>query len=551
MSSTRRRTFLKSATAGVAGAAAAVAVGGKPAAALDDALPSSQKGAANGVAPLDANKKIPLSNIPTLDGKQPASVESLAIRARDRSISSSDVLDQSEAVQAAINEAARAGARLVFQAGRYMVQNVRLPSHSWIAGISTSSAYDPKTSDVQFVPVRESKEAVFWWGGSDPRRDEDQAVRLENFAMIGRSNSYGPLLHQRSGFEIQIENVFLRNCINAPGMIIDAASNCRYVDLQLQNCGTADFPALLMNEAEHPWRSSDALISNTNDFERLRIERCPNMAMSIGHGDDWNRAFAEFTRLHAPHFETNAPATATGPLLRVGNIRSLDIVAPMMFAGPGGAISHEQSDNGTNIHAGRGDGDYGGITLVAGTVIGRAKNPYGVRLSRGNGFYAVGTRFIRYAVDGAAVKIESTYGPDVVVGTNLHQYGMLAGKGPDGQTRPGMLRDVLDERGDAWAPTGKVDPPSGTGATLTATGTDRRGSFEVKTGTGVAAGPQGSVLFRRVMGRPPRSVVLMPRNDAAAKVGAWVVKTWPTSFQLSFANAPKESTSYLFDYMVD
>jgi hypothetical protein len=544
----RRRAFLVGAPAvGISAVASSLAVTEPAAAAGETPLTTAQLGAANGVAPLDEAKKLPVANVPTDDGHAPASVRSLYIRARDRAITSSVSSDQSTAVQTAVNEAATAGARLVFQPGVYRVADIRLPPYAWVAGLGSAHSLAQASANqqtVKFQPADKSK-SVFRIGGEGSKGDH--AIRLEDFTIEAKSEA--PFIHQHSGFEVTMSNLFLYASDPAPALVIDAASNCRYIDIQIQGCGSQDWPALMFSSGGHPWGPADGQMSNTNDFERLRVERCVGSAMSIGLGDNWNDSFAEFTRLITPHFERKASDTST-PLLRIGNIRSLDILAPMFYGGKGGAVSHEQSTDTSTLHRGRGDGDWGGISLLGGTVIGNAAgsgtgSTQGVRLVNGNGFYSAGTKFIRCDT---AVRIEKEYGPDVSVDPALAQFGLLSGVGADGNSRPGRIPVLNDLRGDAWAPTIKHDSPSGAGASGTATGDERSGTITLVPGTSPKAGPHCVLNFKRNRRSSHRTVTLEPLNGAAVDAGAYVNAIWDGAFQISFRSAPSAGTEYKFSY---
>ncbi|MEY9951684.1 hypothetical protein [Leifsonia sp. EB34] len=549
-STTRRRAFLGAAAAGVAGAAASVATA-TPAAAVEDSIPASQKGAANGVAPLDAKKKVPVEHIPTADGKAPASVESLVIRARDRSIGSSWEGDQSKQIQAAVNEAAAAGARLVFQNGVYNCTNIHIPANSWIGSIGAphSLADDPR-SPVQINNADRADTPTFWWGGEGVAA---HGIRIEGLTFWGGMAAVtGPLLHQRSGFEVQLDNIQLLKNWHGPGFIIDAASNCRYVDLQVQLCGTAEWPAVMMNHGDHPWRTGGFSMSNTNDFDRLRVERAPNVGMSIGMGS-WNQVSAEFTRLTSPHFETDAQAGVKDALIQVGNVYNLDIVSPTLVAGPGGAVAHLEAPR-----TGASRLDTGGITVIGGSVAGRYRapaknttaenrtNPFMIDLQSGNGFAMHGTRVTGYNNDGVAVRIGEKYGPDVQLQPLFRQWGAYAKDGSAGR-----LTLASDAR-TGVAPTPKVESPSGTGAKATVEGTDRRGRIEFVPGEKATTGTQFTFQFNRTFRKRP--VVTLTQENVGVlypSVDPMLKNVYSTSFQVAFATAPIPGRTYAFHYTVE
>ncbi|MEN2742885.1 hypothetical protein ABCS02_34360 [Microbacterium sp. X-17] len=548
-STTQRRAFLGAAAAGIAGVATSVATA-TPAAAVEDSIPASQKGAANGVAPLDGSKKVPVEHIPTEDGKAPASVEHLSIRARDRSIGSTWEADQSEKIQAAVNEAATAGARLVFQKGVYICSNINIPANSWIGSASTphSLAGSPP---VRIVNKDRADTPIFWWGGDGVNA---YGIRLEGLTFWGGMAAVtGPLLHQRTGFEVQIDNVQLLENWHGPGFVIDGASNCRYVDLQVQNCGTTAWPAVMMNHGGHPWPSNSAPYSNTNDFDRLRVERAPNVGMSIGMTDSWDKGSAEFTRLTSPHFETDAQAGVKDALIQVGNVYNLDIVAPTFVAGPGGALSHLEAARSSASRL-----DPGGITVLGGSTVGRYRapaksttaenrtNPYMFDLQSGNGFALLGTRVTGYNNDGVAVRIGEKYGPDVQLQPLFRSWGAYNRDG-----FAGRLALASDAR-KSVSPTARVESPAGSDAKVTVTGRDRRGHIEFTPGAGAAKGTQFTFTLTRTLRSRP-VVTLTPENvgNIYPSVGAMLKNVYFGSFQVAFATAPEPGRTYTFHYALE
>jgi hypothetical protein len=548
-SSTHRRAFLGAAAAGVAGVATSVATA-TPAAAVEDSIPASQKGAANGIAPLDAKRKVPIEHLPTEDGKAPASVESLVIRARDRSIGPTWEADQSERIQAAVNEAAAAGARLVFQKGMYICTDIHIPANSWIGSISTPHSLAGK-APVRIINRDRADTPVFWWGGEGV---DDFGIRIEGLTFWGGMDTVtGPLLQQRSGFEVQLDNVQLLSNWHGPGLVIDAASNCRYVDLQVQNCGTLEWPAVMMNHGDHPWRASGLTMSNTNDFDRLRVERAKNVGMSIGMATTWGKGSAEFTRLTSPHFETDAQPGVKDALLQVGNIYNLDIVAPTFAAGPGGAVAHLEAPR-----SGASRLDPGGITVLGGSIIGRYRapskttapenriNPFMFDLRSGNGFALHGTRVTGYNNDGVAVRIGEDYGPDVQLQPLFRSWGAYPKDGSAGR-----LALASDAR-TAVSPTARVESPAGTDAKAKVDGTDRRGRIEFTPGTGAAKGTQFTFTFNRTFKTRP-VITLTPENvgDLYASVDPMIKHGSANSFQVAFATGPIPGRTYAFYYSVE
>lgn len=540
---TPRRAFLGAAAAVVTASVTAP----MPADAAEDSIPVAQKGAANGVAPLDSQKNIPIEHIPTSDGKQPASVESLVIRARDRSISATDKGDQSERIQAAVDEAASVGARLVFQHGEYVATNIHIPANTWIGSVAPPHSL-AGVAPVRFANVVRADTPVFWWGGEGV---DAYGIRIEGITFRGDNTGVtGPLLHQRSGFEVQLDNVQLLKNWYGPGLVIDGASNCRYVDVQVQNCGTVEWPAVMMNHGGHPWRAAGANMSNTNDFDRLRVERSMNIGMSIGMGGG---SWAEFVRLTSPHFETDAHQYVKDSLIQIGTVYNLDIVAPTFVAGPGGALSHLEPPR-----SGASRLDPGGITIVGGSVVGRYRapssstsaenrtNPFMVDLQSGNGFAMFGTRVTGYSNNGVAVRIGEDYGPDVQLQPLFRQWGAY----PKGGSA-GRLALASDAR-TGVSPLPRIESPAGEGAQASVVGTDRRGRVEFVPGAGAKTGTQFTFVFNRTFRQRP-VVTLTPENVGYLypSVDSMLKNVSSTSFQVAFATAPEAGRTYAFHYTVE
>ncbi|NPT53035.1 hypothetical protein GNZ10_25585 [Ralstonia sp. 3N] len=108
-----------------------------------------------------------------------------------------------------------------------------------------------------------------------------------------------------------------------------------------------------------------------------------------------------------------------------------------------------------------------------------------------------------------------------------------------------MLNDL---RGDAWAPTIKHDPPSGAGASGTASGDERSGTVTLVPGASPKAGPHCVLNFKRNRRNSRRTVTLEPMNAAGVDAGAYVNAIWDGYFQISFRSPPTTGTEYKFSY---
>lgn len=475
---------------------------------------------------------------------------------------SSNNIDQSAVLQVAMDTAAALKKTLYLPPGRIRATNLKVPKNLSIVGGGYHAyyrrTYNDQESDRQtwVQQITGAPTPLFTIGSyDDPEGPHGgSGVTLSNLMIAGTSGAQAPLVHQKQGFEVLLDNVLLYGNIGAPGLVIDAASNCKY-NVQIQLCGSDTLPALLFASTEHPWANTAegwAPLANSNDFDNLRVERSKNQAMWIGVGADALSSFAEFTRMTNPHFEAPASEPNVRPMIEVGSIRSLDIVNPFFYGGGDCLLFHNQLPYGdTPGQSYRGDADLGGITVLGGVFLGRTAGNSPTQslvvLRGGNGFHAVGTKFWRQT--NQAVRIDSTYGPDVVVDSKQSQYGWDSTTiQPGGHTRPGRIRLIRDNR-TGYRASASVEPPAGTGATVTVTGDDYYGTVTLTAGTSPGVGAMVQVLFPRTFNEI-RTVVLTPTSQESASKGLYVSNTWVTGFQVGLAISPTAGQVVRFNYAV-
>ena len=475
---------------------------------------------------------------------------------------SSNSIDQSALLQELMDGAAAFQKPLHLPPGRIRATGLRVPKNLTIIGGGFHPYYrrnyndsedsrqtwiqQPAGATTPLLTIGDYEDAEGQYGGS--------GVTLRNLMLAGTSSAQAPLIHQKQGFEVNLDGVLMYGNIGAPALVIDAASNCKY-NVQIQLCGSDTLPALLFASTGHPWANTAedwTPLANSNDFDNLRVERSKNQAMWIGVGDNTLTSFAEFTRLTNPHFEAPASEPNVRPLIEVGNIRGLDIVNPFLYGGGDGLLFHDQLPYGdTPGQSYRGDADLGGITIMGGVLLSRegGSSPAQslVVLRRGNGFHAVGTKFWRQTHQ--AVRVDATYGPDVVVDSRQSQYGWDSTTvQPGGHTRPGRVRLIRDNRA-SYRATATTEPPAGGGAKVTVSGDDRQGVVTLTPGSSPGTGPVLKVQFPRTFNEI-RTVVLTPTSQASADNGLYVSNTWATGFQVGLATAAAEGQSVRFNYAV-
>ena len=514
------------------------------------------------VADPDSDTAAAVSQSVTAMIEHSAKFEGATLHAHLFGIVSSNSIDQSTLLQELMDAAAAFRKPLHLPPGRIRATGLRVPKNLTIIGGGFHPYYrrnyndgedgrqtwiqQPTGATTPLFTIGDYEDAEGQYGGS--------GVTLRNLMLAGTSSAQAPLIHQKQGFEVNLDNVLLYGNIGAPALVIDAASNCKY-NVQIQLCGSDELPALLFASTGHPWANTApdwTPLANSNDFDNLRVERSKNQAMWIGVGDNTLTSFAEFTRLTNPHFEAPASEPNVRPLIEVGNIRGLDIVNPFLYGGGDCLLFHDQLPYGdTPGQSYRGDADLGGITIMGGVLLSRESGSSPAQslvvLRRGNGFHAVGTKFWRQTHQ--AVRIDATYGPDVVVDSRQSQYGWDSTTvQPGGHTRPGRIRLIRDNR-TSYRATASTEPPAGGGAKVTVSGDDHQGTVTLTPGSSPGTGPVLQVQFPRTFNEI-RTVVLTPTNQSTAAKGLYVPNTWATGFQVGLATAAAEGQSVRFSYAV-
>lgn len=495
--------------------------------------------------------KLP-SRVLTADAKRVGSVEVMAVRAVDHVAVGS--ADMSADFQSLVNDAASRGMRLALQDGVYKMTNVSLPKYAHISTTSTIGVVFPSGEGRGRVRIQQID------GATTPvfnlASGQGRGIVLRDMTIMGQPMSavfptqtetmQPALLSADEMFECRLDRVqFTQNW--GPAMMLNSCSNTQFDDVQVKMCGHPSTAAVVL---------SGAAVCNVVDFNRLRVEFQPNVAIQVGNVGGTTTGWpAEFIRFVGLHVESPDPASVTGMptsyynadgLVRLGNVRSVDFDHPFIYGSVGGLITHEQASG-----LGFTNGHLGGITITGGTLLGRDRagnnrsgqnrlNPYLVRLVRGDNFVTRGTRMVQYAADGSAVRIESGYGARVDIDTHAFH-------GTDDTT----LTAIKDMR-TTNAPTVAVETPAGTGATIALGGGSNTytGTVTLTSGTASqATGPQFKVLFPKALGSNAR-VTLTPVGVNASGRQAYLSGQWTTGFQVGFGVAPGNSQGCVFNYTV-
>ena len=463
--------------------------------------------------------------------------------------------DDTVAIQNAIAAAsALGGAKVIFPAGDYRANNLTVPDYVVLEGVGGGFArFGPQITGGGSYGWR--KAAVRIYRLSDTTTDPvvyllGAGSGVKNIQLEG-ANAPGTIL-QVEGFETKVEDV---RVINGGGIGIDVfkANNNRWKNIYVDNCGSATLPGMKV------WSKTGAGGANeTNSFDiyGLTIERCVNVALDIAYNPA-NLAdtqyWAEFVRIVNLHIESSSTNVGTGagvgnvdPLIRVGNIRSLHLVAPFVYGGPSYLMVHNQQYNRTYGN--------GGIRIDDGTFIGSdtatgvAATPSLFHLITGDDFELNG-RPLRYTVN--AVVIEATYSNSVAIAPTCYPAPTIS------DARTAMTLSTLrgnhevtgQLRSSGTTPT-LVNSASIT-AVLLAGSTDTAGKVKFGTGASPAAGVLTTLTFSKAYSREP-TVILSSGVPVTQSMGISATST-TTTMTIRATNVPTASQSagtYEIDYLV-
>lgn len=453
--------------------------------------------------------------------------------------------DCTEAIQAAINDAAESRNTVYFPPGVYLVGSLELPSGVHLQGFSPSFSrygYAPASADKSAVVLRRIRDR----GAGAPMLDSVGAGA--GIACIGLDGNGGTDTILRFGvFESTLHSTMIFNNAGI-GLDVPVANNTRWSEIYVNSCGSDTLPAVrIWGEEDSTWPLGDGNRTNNFYISNLHIEGSRQVALDVGWASE--RAMVDNTKVEWLYIDQLhiEGATDQQPLVRMGAVRSIVLTSPMIFnEGTAPVITHRQSvtfDYGS-----------GGIRILGGTVLGAGKKdtPHLVHLEVGDDFAALGTRFLRFTE--TAVQVGAQYGGAV----SLDQSCTFAGQAvSDARATPSPLTTLGDLlvagrlHSIPSAPAPSVAPGAGAGPgapTPTISGTDTAHVLAFGSGTVVADQPLVVVNFARPSAAC--TVHLTARTKAAAAADAWIEMT-PLGYQLHLVNPPAgPSPAATFAYSV-
>lgn len=481
----------------------------------------------------------------------------LRLNVKDYGALGDGIANDTAAINDTIAAAATFGAAVWFPPGTYKADNINVPAYVILIGDCQSFArFGPSNPHGGKAVTRilrsnaaSTNPLVTLAGAGSGLQD----IQLEGLG------APGTLLVQQ-GFETTCWNV---RVISGTGIGIDIqkANNMRWGQIYVDNVGSATLPGVKI------WSKAGVGGANeTNAYfiNGLRIERCANSALDIAYnptdpsnGEYW----AEWGILWALHIESNdqnigvgAGVGNTAALVRIGNIRSLDIFGPFIYGGPGYLLEHNQVF--TRAYGNGGIKIHGGQLLGSDTNIpGMAATPSLVNLVKGDGFVLSGgtklDRYTSHAVVSAAGYGGNVYFDPMTLWATANYHNDLR---PNG-TRYGQkhMQDAEFHKHiqSAGSAPSLANGSGVTGSTFLSGSTDTAGKTFWGTTASPVAGIMQQVTFAKPYTREP-TIVLTPGNAATAALGLYVASS-STLFTIRATNAPAASqanTTYQVNYAV-
>jgi hypothetical protein len=437
------------------------------------------------------------------------------------------VTDDTAAFQKAIDAAAAALGSVAIPTGSYLVDSLRLPSlvklHGLGADVARFGAGRRGGVMLRHKPTSTSPLLVL----------DGDGISLDFVTLLG-NGSAAPLIEVVNGFESRFSRLQLAN-VPGTALLVDRADNNTWNDVFVNLCGSVSAAAVVVKSP-----TSGTGQTNTFTCANLTIEAAPNVALDLAYGPT-SDYYAEFIRLHDLHIEADPanplPAAQQLGLVRVGNVRHLELTSPFLYGGPGPLLVHNQTLTLATPLA-------GGIRIIGGALLGsdplknasRTGSPHLVELVRGDDFALVGTRIGRFV--SAAIAVAATYGPAVRIDpttvNTARGTALIAdsrrGQAPAEWQWPGSITAVGDVASGAHittraahgapAATTLSRPTSGV-PKPTSTGTDVAGRVGFGTGPAPRPGGQVRVTFAVPFATPP-TVVLTAQNVRTAGLHPWI-----------------------------
>lgn len=452
--------------------------------------------------------------------------------------------DWTEAFQRAIDLAGAAYKRVIVPNGTYRVRSIVIPKRVRLSGVAADgTAHDPSPIDnggANLIRIAD--------GNDEPMVTvSGHGVTIENLVFNG-SGVAADVIRFEDGFDSRMSSVRVTNSARS-GIVGVKLNNTHWSDVFVSRCGSDSAGAVVIKSPVNADPSRTRTNSNAVTLLNCTIEASRNVALDVGWGPGTD-SFVEFVRFIALHVETAGAGTSDDATIRIGNVRSVDFVAPFIYGAPGRPLIRyaRQRAQWANL--------FDGVRIVGGTLLGANASgivdgsvqplrptPTLLHLVSGDDVALTGTRLGQFTE--AAVTIEPAFGPRVSVDRSNFAIGVTEDRQ---QTRDVPL--VVDKRSEGIS--ARAGSANAAGAVRIAGDLDA-GTIYFDVGTTSSPGSQVDVKFGITYAEPP-VVVISPLTPQAAR-SRYFTSTSTRGFILHFAEgAPLVGTSgeqYRFGYRVD
>lgn len=391
--STGRRALLAG-TAASAGFAAASLASSLNAAADDGndigRVPSAERISGGGVTELGSDAELPLERVALA-----------SVVGRTAFVGESN---QTSYLQEMLDRAAETNDVVNLRPGTYVCEGLKLPAKTTLRAVAGDGARfgaaPPELHEYGGVQLRRpagssNAEPVVHLVGS--------GASLKGVTIDGADTPGTGL--RTEGFEANVVGVRVIR-VAGVGFEVVKANNGVMRDIWIDNCGAQAQPAVVISAVRGTGSAGE---TNNQEFHNLHIERPQGTALRIG-GRGVGYTAVQWLRFYGLHVEApshGADSSSGRPaLIQIWNVQGIEIIAPMIYGGPGVLLEHDQ-----DVLEGP---DAGGVRISGGVLLGQGKGlptPTLICLSRGDAFWLNGTALSRYS--GPAVTVGQEYGPQV------------------------------------------------------------------------------------------------------------------------------------------
>jgi hypothetical protein len=316
---------------------------------------------------------------------------------------------------------------LLLDPGFYAIRSLEIGSQATLRAVAAGGSRfgrDGRQIPAVLVPIlgRIDTRPLVTITGTGARL-EGVGVTGYNFRQGGdpddpRGWSTSPGVVVTGGVEVFLADVRVFRVANA-GIRVEQLNNARWRDVSIDDCGTIEVPAMRIESVE---------CTNYVTFDGLTIERSANTALDIATGSDPVRDWASNLHFSGLHIESNADGASqhglnTAPLIDIGNVRAVTLIAPQLLGRPVPLIRYRQRISQDAELPARPGGDardqQGGLQIVGGHIKQHGGGDPGSRVAsievdgNGRGTAVVAVKFDSLWCPG--VRVRESYQHDVLV----------------------------------------------------------------------------------------------------------------------------------------